>query len=144
MRSAWDRVRHALLFEIVGLAIFIPLFAFALGQTPSDMGVVGVMSAMIATLWNFVYNLGFDKVMLYKLGSTVKTVRMRVAHAILFEAGLMVWLLPPIAWYLNMSLWDTFIMDLYIVAFYLIFAFCFNWAYDYIFPVGMELATERA
>ncbi|MFI0546874.1 MAG: chlorhexidine efflux transporter, partial [Brachymonas sp.] len=30
MRSIADRVRHALAFEIIGLAIFIPLFSWIL------------------------------------------------------------------------------------------------------------------
>ena len=56
MRSIADRVRHALSFEIIGLALFIPIFSSFLKQPAVDMGIIGVVSATIATLWNFCYN----------------------------------------------------------------------------------------
>lgn len=47
-------------------------------------------------------------------------------------------LIPPIAWYLGMSLWDTLIMDVSIIVFYLVYAFLYNLAYDRVFPVPVE------
>lgn len=64
MRSFMDRVRHATMFEIIGLAIFIPGSAFILDKPAAEMGVIGVVSATTATVWNFLFNLGFDKAML--------------------------------------------------------------------------------
>ena len=53
----------------------------------------------------------------------------------LIEAGLLVMLLPPIAWYLGISLKQAFLMDMTFVGFYVVYAFAFNLAYDRIFPV---------
>jgi uncharacterized membrane protein len=60
---------------------------------------------------------------------------MRVAHAVLFEGGLLVALMPLIAWYLGVSLLQAFMMDVSFALFYLVYAFVFNWAYDRIFPL---------
>ena len=60
MRTFGDRVRHAILFELIGLAIFTPGAALLFGQPVGHMGVIGIVSATAATLWNFVFNLGFD------------------------------------------------------------------------------------
>ncbi|MFC0410189.1 PACE efflux transporter [Roseomonas elaeocarpi] len=135
MRTVPDRIRHTLSFEVIGLALIIPLGHLLFNLSHEAMGVVGVGSAVVATLWNYVYNWGFDRAMLRLTGSVRKTLPVRVAHAVLFEAGLLVLLLPPIAWYLGMTLWDALVMDLAIAGFYVAYGFCFNWAYDRVFPV---------
>ncbi len=68
-------------------------------------------------------------------GTTLKTVPMRIIHAILFEVGLLMVLMPFIAWYLGISLWQAFVMDVAFALFYLVYAFVFNWAYDRLFPL---------
>src|SRR6478752_2229138 len=111
MRSVSDRIRHAISFELIGLAIITPLGAFAFGMPIADIGVVGVASATVATAWNYLYNLGFDHVMQRLTGGTKKSLAVRVLHAVLFEGGLLVALLPLIAWYLGVSLLQAFMMD---------------------------------
>jgi uncharacterized membrane protein len=134
-RTVKDRVRHTLMFEIIGVALFIPLASYAFEFGAAHMGVISVVSATIATVWNFLFNMGFDKVMYRKLGHTQKTLWLRVLHVMLFEGGLMLMLIPPIAWYLGISLMEALRMDVFIVAFYMVYAFCFNWAYDWVFPI---------
>jgi uncharacterized membrane protein len=124
------------MFEVIGLALVIPGGAMLFNLPATHMGVIGVGSATVATLWNFVFNLGFDHAMLRFAGHTRKSLGLRVLHALLFEGGLLVLLLPPMAWYLGMGLWQTFVMDLAIVVFYVVYAFLFNLAYDRVFPVS--------
>lgn len=135
MRSFWDRVRHAVMFEVVGLMLFIPCSVWVFHHSVTDMGVIGIFSSVAATLWNFIYNLGFDKALLFFYGYVKKSLKTRVVHTVLFEVGLTVVTLPGIAYYLNISFLNAFIMDMGIVIFYLIYAFFFNIAYDFIFPV---------
>lgn len=135
MRTTRDRIRHAILFELFGLALIIPLGTVLFGLHAADMGVIGVGSALTATAWNYAYNLGFDHAMQRLAGHTRKSLALRVAHAVLFEAGLLVILLPPIAWYLGIGLAQALVMDLAIAAFYVAYAFCFNLAYDRAFPL---------
>ena len=147
MRSTRDRIRHAILFEALGLALIIPLGTLVFGLHPSAMGAIGIGSALVATVWNYVYNLGFDHAMQRLAGHTRKSLRLRMAHAVLFEAGLLVILLPSIAWYLGIGLAEAFVMDLAIAGFYVAYAFGFNLAYDRVFPVqgwdGMAAAPSR-
>jgi uncharacterized membrane protein len=143
MRTFADRVRHALLFEAVALAIFIPGSAVLFDQPVQDMGVIGIFSATIATLWNFVFNVGFDRAMLRLRGSVEKTMAIRVTHTFLFEAGLVAMLIPLIAWYLGIGLWAALLMDIAIVTFYLVYGFLFNLAYDRLFPVASVAAPAQ-
>lgn len=142
MRSFPDRVRHALMFEIIGLMIITPVAAFLFKQPMTHMGVVGIGSATIATVWNFLFNVGFDHGMRRMVGHTNKSLRIRLLHTVMFELGLLIFLLPPIAWYLDMTLLETLKLDLAIVAFYLVYNFVFNIAYDRVFPVAATPATQ--
>ncbi|WP_142846103.1 PACE efflux transporter [Telmatospirillum sp. J64-1] len=135
MRTVRDRIRHAISFEIIGLALIIPLATWAFDKPMHDIGVVGLVSAMLATVWNYIYNWLFDHAMQRARGSTLKTTPIRVIHAILFEAGLLGVLLPFFAWYLNIGLWEAFVMDASFALFYLCYAFVFNWSYDRLFPL---------
>lgn len=135
MRSIRDRIRHALSFEIIGLLIVIPLGAWVFDKPMSAIGVLGIVGATVATLWNYLYNVMFDRTMQRLRGTTKKTSPLRVLHAFLFEAGLLAVLLPFFAWYLNISLWDAFVMDAAFALFYLCYAFVFNWVYDWLFPL---------
>lgn len=142
MRNTADRIRHALLFEIVGICLILPLGILFFGLGLQDMGVISVGSAFVATAWNYVYNILFDRAMVRWLGTTRKTVRLRVLHAILFEAGLLVILLPAMAIYLGISLFEALVLDAAIVVFYLVYAFVFNWVYDRVFPIPAPAACQ--
>lgn len=135
MRSVSDRIRHAISFEIIGLLLVTPLGALAFHMPIHDIGVVSLVSATIATAWNFAYNYMFDVALQRMTGTTEKSGLVRVYHAVLFELGLLAVLMPFIAWYLGVSLWQAFVMDLSFALFYMVYAFVFNWAYDRIFPL---------
>ena len=143
MRKSWDRVRHALFFEIFGLILVVPLGALVFSMPLHDIGVVGLVSATLAMLWNYVYNWIFDTVLQRTTGTTLKSVRMRIAHAVLFELGLLIVLMPFIAWYLGVSLLHALLMDISFALFYMGYAFVFNLAYDKIFPLP-EWQQEEA
>lgn len=135
MRSGMDRLRHVLLFELLALVIVIPTGSSLFGLHESAMGIIGVGSAVTAMVWNYIYNLIFDRAMARFYHTTHKTVRVRVVHTLLFEAGLQVALLPGIALYMHRSLWATFSLSLSLALFYLAYAFVFNIGYDRAFPL---------
>lgn len=135
MRTTADRVRHAISFEILGIAIATPLAAFAFGLHAGDSAVIVIGSATVAMAWNYVFNLIFDHAMTRWAGTTLKTVPLRIAHAVLFEIGLLIMLMPLIALYLGISLWQALLLDLGFALFYMVYALAFNWAYDRVFPL---------
>jgi len=141
MRTPRDRIRHAISFEIIGLALITPLGAFAFAMPMHDIGVIGVGSATLAMVWNYIYNYGFDRLLLRLRGDTQKSMPMRVLHAVLFELGLLIALMPLIAWYLGVSLWQALVMDVSFALFYMGYAFAFNLAYDRVFPLQSKTAS---
>lgn len=142
MRDTKDRIRHALTFEAIALAIVTPLAAVVFDIPLHESGVVTVFSAIVATSWNYVYNLLFDRALLRLTGSVQKTLGLRIFHTVAFEAGLLIVFLPVFAWYLGISLLEAFVMDISFSAFFMIYAFVFNWAYDVVFPVPAVQPAE--
>ena len=138
MRTLPDRIRHAISFEVIALLLVVPLGTLGFDHPVQDIGIITVVSATVAMVWNLIYNMLFDRAMLRLTGTTVKSQRVRVLHALAFESGLLVILLPFIAVYLGVSLWQAFVMDLAFAAFYVAYAYVFDWAYDQLFEVPVR------
>lgn len=51
-------------------------------------------------------------------------------------------LLPFISIYLRISLWEALKLDAALAAFYLLYSFAYNWAYDYLFPLPATVELE--
>ncbi len=142
MRTTADRIRQALSFEAIGLLLVTPLFSWLFDHPLEMIGGVALAGATAATAWNYLFNLGFDTALMRLRGDPRKTLPLRVVHAVLFEATLLLLLLPIFAWWLSISLWQALLMDLSFAGFYVVYAFVFTWGYDRLFPP--RLAPERA
>ncbi|SNT70401.1 PACE efflux transporter [Psychrobacter sp. LV10R520-6] len=135
MRTTKDRIRHTLGFEVIGLIILAPLASLVFGYDLSMMGVIAIAASTIATVWNYFYNLFFDHAMLKLRGDVHKTMLIRVFHALLFEGGLLLLFMPMIAWYLGITIWEAFIIDIAMACFYVVYAFVYNLVYDKVYPI---------
>src|SRR5690606_17886525 len=127
--------RHTVGFELIGLILAIPLAVYVFDMDMQQASGFAVAASIIATVWNFIYNYLVDRLMMRFLKRLDKTVGERVLHAICFELGLLLVLLPLAAWWLGISLWQALIIDIGFVVFYVIYAFFYNLAYDKLFPV---------
>lgn len=135
MRAAADRIRHAICFEAIGVILATPLAAFTFHLPGGDSAVVVIVGASVAMVWNYIYNLGFDHAMSAARGAVEKTALIRVLHAVLFELGLLVLMLPAVAYYLDVGIGQALMMDAAMALFYVGYAFVFNWSYDRVFPL---------
>lgn len=127
-KSLKERFFHAFLFEILAIGLCAPAAAWAMGKSLIEMGVLTAVIAWIALVWNMIYNAGFDRVE-NRFGFK-RTMGVRVVHAFGFELGLILIVIPLAAWWLSISLWEAFVLDIALVLFYLPYAFLYNLAYD--------------
>ncbi|MCG2580307.1 MAG: PACE efflux transporter [Marinobacter sp.] len=141
MRTTKDRIRQAISFEAIGLVLSVPLAVITFGFDLERTGILGVICATVATAWNYFFNIGFDHGLRRLTGSTRKSLKMRLFHAVTFEVGLMVTLLPLIAWWMGIGIIEALIVDVAFVVFYLVYAFIFTWCYDTVFPDKDEYRT---
>ena len=138
MRTGADRLRHTLGFEGLGLMISIPLFSLLTGQPVDHLGPLAIGLSLLATGWNYLYNLLVDHWMLRQLGRLEKRLIERVLHALLFELGLLLVALPLTALWLGISLWQALWLDIGFSLFFVLYAFGYNLAYDRLFPLPVS------
>lgn len=143
MRTTADRLRHSILFEIFGVLSCAPLAAFILDKDLAQVGALSIVLSLFAMCINYVFNLLFDKILI-KQGMDLRKrpVWLRVLHAILFESSLIIFTVPMVAWWLDMTLYHAFLADLGFVIFFLIYAFVYNWVYDVVFPVPTSVKAN--
>ncbi len=92
------------------------------------MGLMTVMISTVAMLWNMLYNALFDR--LRKRFGFVMNLTIRILHAMGFEAGLILVVVPLAAWWLSISLLQAFLLDIGLLLMFLPYTLLFNWAYD--------------
>lgn len=61
MRTHRNRIRHAVGFEVIALILSIPIMSFFFGFELKDISVIAIAGSIIATLWNYGFNIVFDK-----------------------------------------------------------------------------------
>lgn len=84
--------------------------------------------------WNYFYNWSFDHLELRQKWSLPRKLSTRVLHAIGFETALLLAGIYIIAYWLQLSLWQAFLLDVGFMGFFLFYALGYNWAYDQLFP----------
>lgn len=66
----------------------------------------------------------------------------RVAHAIGFQLTLVVYLIPLIAWWLGISLWEAFVVDLAFIILIPCYTFLYNWLFDRVFGLPSSASAQ--
>lgn len=83
----------------------------------------------IAVTWNFIYTTLFER-WESRQPSRARTVKRRIAHAVGFQLTLIVFLIPLIAWWMNISLAQAVLLDAALIIFIPCYTFAFNWLFD--------------
>lgn len=135
MRSVGDRIRHAVCFEIIGVLLVGPLASWLFDTSMIRIGALALVLSLVATGWNYVYNVWFDHAMWRLRGRVRKTPVERIVHAFLFELGMLLLTLPPVMWWLDYGLIRALNLSLSLMVFYLVYTYVYNLAYDWLFPV---------
>lgn len=123
-----ERFIHAILFEIGAIVLVMSLILLF---SDTEVGLAfgaGFAISFMATVWNFVFNYGFDKV--FTAPRETRGVRVRVFHTLAFETGLLIFTIPVMAYLLKLTLWQAFLADLGITLSVMVYALIFNWIYD--------------
>ena len=142
LQGAKRRIIYVSLYEAIAIAVSSLIFV-AIGQKASDSGVMAVAASVIAICWNLSFNHLFEK---WEARQTVKgrSVLRRVVHAIGFEGGIAAMLIPLMAWWFNITLWEAAVMEAGLLVFFMVYTFAFNWAFDRLFglPASAQALTQ--
>ncbi len=132
MQGIKRRLVYVTLYELLAILLSAVLLRVMLSQSAGQALGVAVVASAMAIVWNLVFNYGFERWEATRRRQG-RSLGIRLLHALGFEGGLMLWLLPMLAWWYGVSLWQALVMDLGLLVFFLVYTFCFNWAFDRVF-----------
>lgn len=136
-KSLTERALQAVGFELLAVLVCTPVLAWIMDKPLWDMGVTTVLIAMLALAWNVIFNGMFDR--LLARFAIVRTAWVRLVHALFFEGGLVALGVPLVAWWLEISLWQAFLLDIGVLLFFLPYTYVYHWGYD----VVREIVISR-
>lgn len=132
MQGARRKIVYVTLYELFAIAISSTGLSVGSGASLERAGVIAVASAVIAIVWNLIYNTLFER---WESRQSVRGrgLARRVAHAVGFELGFLVLLVPLFAWWFGISLEHALVLEIGLAMFFLLYTFVFNWAFDRVF-----------
>ena len=95
-------------------------------------GALAIFASIFAVSWNFGYNAVFERWETTRL-TRGRGFGRRVLHAVGFEIGFLVVLLPVAAWWLDIGYVRSFMVNLGLNIFFFVYTFAFTWGFDRVF-----------
>ena len=105
-------------------------------------GALAVFASIFAVSWNFVYNAMFERWEASRL-TRGRSLGRRMLHAVGFELGFLVVLMPVAAWWLDISYLRSFMLNLGLNIFFFVYTFAFTWAFDRVFGLPSSAAIPQ-
>ncbi len=141
MQGLKRQIVYVTAYEGIALLLTTVTMALLLGVGPGHAGATALMASTVAILWNLAWNRMFEA-WEARQAEGGRGIGRRVAHAVGFEGGLLVFLVPLMAWGLGIGLVEAFVLDLGFLAFFLVYTFVFSLGFDRIF--GLPDSAVRA
>ncbi|GGE53552.1 hypothetical protein GCM10007276_33210 [Agaricicola taiwanensis] len=134
------RLVYVTLYELIAVLMTTGALA-AVGHDPHEAGLFAVLASAVALTWNLAYTSAFEwwEARQVKRG---RSLARRVAHAIGFEAGLVIVLVPLLAWSVGVTLLEALVLDAGLIVFFLVYTFVFNLAFDRVFGLPASARAE--
>ncbi len=126
------KILYAVSFESLGVAV-ATLGLLAMSEADAGQSLLlSVITATIAMTWSMGFNWLFEA---WEARQSVKgrSLMRRSAHALLFEGGLVVLVLPIMAWWLRVDVWTALIYEAGLIVLFIIYTYVFTWSFDRIF-----------
>jgi uncharacterized membrane protein len=126
------RVLQAVLYEVLAIAMVTPAIAFFFDEGRGSALGLSVLMSSIALAWNYTFNALFEW---WERRQAVKgrSALRRLVHGIGFEGGLGLFLIPVMAWWLHIPLWEALLTELSFLVFFMVYTVVFTWCFDHLF-----------
>lgn len=132
MQGIQRKIVYVGLYELLANVCLIAGFVLFSSHGLGHASIASVVVSAMAVAWNLAYNTAFEAWESRQARRGRGWLR-RVGHAVGFEAGLIVLVVPFFAWWFQIPLWEALMLDLGLVLFFLGYTFLFGWAFDQVF-----------
>jgi len=126
------KILYAISFETFGVAVATIGLRLMSDASTSSTLTLSVLTATIALTWSFIFNSIFEA-WEARQSTRGRSLKRRSAHALLFEGGLVVLLVPIMAWWLGVTLWQALIFEAGLIVLFIAYTYIFTWGFDRIF-----------
>lgn len=126
------KITYALTFEAIGILLASALL-LGMSDAPVDQSLIlSAINATVALLWNLIFNALFER---WEARQPVKgrPFSLRALHALLFEGGLTLTMVPLMAWWLDVTLWQALAYEIGLILLFLVYTYIFTWTFDRLF-----------
>jgi len=137
MQGLKRRIIYVSTYEVIGLSISSLGLALLSGAQLSHTGPLAFLITTVAVSWNLIYNVIFET-WEKRQTSYKRTIKIRIIHAVGFQLTLVIFIIPLIALWMNISLLEAFILDVALIVIIPIYTFIFNWFFDLIFGIPLS------
>lgn len=132
MTPTTRKIVYAVSFESLGVLVAsLGLLAMS-DASPGQSVVLSTLTASIAMAWSMGFNALFEA---WEARQTTKgrSRARRISHALLFEGGLLILVLPIMAWWLGVGLLEALKYEAGLIALFIAYTYVFTWGFDHIF-----------
>ena len=140
MQGIKRKLVYVTVFEALAIAFCTVGFALHSGKSLAHAGALSVMTSAIAITWNLLYTSLFEA-WEARQATGGRSILRRMAHAVLFEAGLLLIIVPLTAAWLDMPLLPALLLNIGLAGFFLVYTFVFNWSFDRLF--GLPASARK-
>jgi uncharacterized membrane protein len=137
------RVVQAVLYEVGAIVVVGPVLGWLFGASMGSSLALAAVLSTIAMTWNFTFNGLFER-WESRQADRRRTLGRRLVHGAGFELGLMVMLVPIMALWLGIPLWQAFVANLGLMAFFFVYAVAFTWSFDRVFGLPASAQPVQA
>ena len=128
--SIKERILHAVLFEFGALLVSSIVVKLVSHNADNQTAfTVAIVLACMAICLNFLFNFMFDKIFTGKRQE--RGWAFRLFHTTAFEAFLLLFTVPMVAYIVNLTWLQAFVADMAMTFAVMVYAFVFNWIYDH-------------
>ena len=132
MSPALRKILYAVSFETLGVAV-ASIGLLLMSEASAEQSItLSILAASLALGWSFVFNSLFERWEARQMRRG-RSLGRRSAHAILFEGGLVVILVPITAWWLKVGLWQAMAYEAGLIGLFILYTYIFTWGFDKVF-----------
>jgi uncharacterized membrane protein len=132
MSPATRKITFAISFESLGILLASGFLLLVSDASPSQSLLLSAVNATLALTWNVTFNSVFEY---WEARQPIKgrPILLRLIHTALFEGGLTLIMVPLMAWWLDVTLWQAASYEAGLIVLFLIYTYSFTWGFDRLF-----------
>lgn len=132
MTPTTRKILYAVSFETLGIAVASAGLLAMSDANATQSVILSAITATIAMAWSMGFNALFEA-WESRQSTKGRSLARRSVHALLFEGGLVILVLPIMAWWLHVDLWTALRYEAGLIVLFIIYTYVFTWSFDRIF-----------